>query len=98
MKAEYELMCERMRAEAAMVSKAGASRDAEESVESRAVGGKRPPGAPGEADWREHRQTHWPFRSWCLVCVAARSTETRIVFLGHRLSPMGRKSIGSIVS
>ena len=33
---------------------------------------KIPPKAPSASEWRIHRATHVPFRSWCPKCVAAR--------------------------
>ena len=52
----------------------------EESEETRGVGSKKPPAAPSAEEWRTHRLTHWPYRSWCPICVAAREVED-----GHRL-------------
>ena len=48
---------------------------AEEENFERAVGEKikKPPNAPSEKEWRIHRATHCPFRSWCPKCVAARA-------------------------
>merc|ERR1711978_680622 len=34
---------------------------------------KRPPRAPSAEEWRMHRATHVPFRSWCPKCVAGRA-------------------------
>ena len=34
---------------------------------------KRPPKAPSAEEWRRHRATHVPFRSWCPKCVAGRA-------------------------
>ena len=52
----------------------------EEAQEERRVDRKKPPSAPSEEDWRHHRLTHWPYRSWCPICVAARAVED-----AHRL-------------
>ena len=52
----------------------------EEAEEARQVGSKKPPAAPSAEEWRQHRLTHWPYRSWCPVCVAARAVED-----SHRL-------------
>ena len=48
--------------------------DVEESPEV-AVGDrmKRLPKAPSAEEWRRHRATHVPFRSWCPKCVAGRA-------------------------
>ena len=34
---------------------------------------KKPPKAPSMEEWRLHRATHCPYRSWCPKCVAARA-------------------------
>ena len=56
------------------------ARAQEDSEEARGVASKKPPGAPSAEEWRQHRLTHWPYRSWCPVCVAARAVED-----AHRL-------------
>ena len=52
----------------------------EEAPEERVINRKKPPAAPSEKEWRHHRLTHWPYRSWCPICVAARAVED-----AHRL-------------
>ena len=52
----------------------------EEAPEERVIDRKKPPSAPSEEEWRKHRLTHWPYRSWCPICVAARAVED-----AHRL-------------
>ena len=47
------------------------ARAQEESEEVRGVASKKPPGIPSAEEWRQHRLTHWPYSSWCPVCVAA---------------------------
>ena len=66
---EMEAFCERLRAEAQVEEMEGEDRAVEESEEARAVGSKKPPAVPSEAEWRKHRLTQWHFRSWCPVRV-----------------------------
>ena len=40
--------------------------------EGRDVRSKRPPQALSEQEWRAHRVSHYPYRSWCPDCVAGR--------------------------
>ena len=61
----------------------------EESEETRGVGSKKPPAAPSAEEWRTHRLTHWPYRSWCPICVSARAVDD-----GHRLRGPPRESDG----
>ena len=46
--------------------------DAEQTEEARMGKARAPPKAPSAEEMRLHRLTHYPFRSWCPVCVAAR--------------------------
>ena len=41
--------------------------------EGRAVRARAPPKGPTAGEWRVHRTTHYPFRSWCPYCVAGRA-------------------------
>ena len=40
----------------------------EPDEEGRAVRTLRPVGCPTEEEWRQHRATHYPYRSWCPWC------------------------------
>ena len=46
--------------------------DPEQTEEARVGKARVPPKAPSAEEMRLHRLTHYPFRSWCPVCVAAR--------------------------
>ena len=46
-------------------------KDEEESGESRPVVSRKPPERPTPEEMRIHRLTHYPFRSWCPVCIQA---------------------------
>ena len=43
-----------------------------EPEEGRPVRTRVPPDCPSEREWREHRVTHYPYRSWCPCCRAGR--------------------------
>ena len=45
-----------------------AGRDHEPAEEGREVQTTRPASCPSEAEWRAHRVTHYPYRSWCPYC------------------------------
>ena len=64
----------------------------EESEEARGAGSKKLPAAPSAEEWRTHRRTHWPYRSWCPICVSARAVED-----GHRLRGPPSESDGPAV-
>ena len=49
-----------------------AGRDHEPTEEGREVKTSRPAACPSEAEWRAHRVTHYPYRSWCPYCRTAR--------------------------
>ena len=49
-----------------------ARHDHDQAEEGRAVKTKRPSSCLSEAEWREHRVTHYPYRSWCPYCKTAR--------------------------
>ena len=49
-----------------------AREDFEQKEEGRAVKTTRPSACPSEAEWRAHRVTHYPYRSWCPYCRTAR--------------------------
>ena len=45
----------------------------EDCGEARVIKVQSKPRGPAFAEWRQHRATHYPFRSWCPYCVAART-------------------------
>ncbi len=45
----------------------------EKERETRPMRSRVPPKGPSEEERRQHRVTHYPFRSWCPVCVAGRA-------------------------
>ena len=52
-------------------------RQAEEGAEGREANTKPKVHAPSLEEWRKHRLTHPPYRSWCPDCVAGKAVDGR---------------------